>query len=111
MLSALAKARDGALTKLADVLGETSDVDVDDEDNKTVASDASSTGDAWLADEDDDILHGAPSPASQLLAAAAAGAHHQRVLSLDAGFPEAFAVPSRPPQEGHANGCVYLLRA
>jgi hypothetical protein len=33
------------------------------------------------------------------------------VLSLDTGFPEAFAVPSRPPQEGHANGCVYRLRA
>lgn len=69
MLTALAKARDGALNKLADVLGEGSE---EDEDAGTVTD--GSTGDAWLADTDDDVdarPQEAPSPASELLAAAA----------------------------------------
>jgi hypothetical protein len=96
MLTALAKARDGALNKLADVLGEGSD---GEEDETGTVTDGS-TGDAWLADTDEDMdarPQEAPSPASELLAAAA------RVP----GWAPATGTASEYRARPHAgNGCV-----
>lgn len=99
MFTALAKARDGALNKLADVLGEASD----DEDAGTVTD--GSTGDAWLADTDDDVdarPQEAPSPASELLAAAA------RVPGWAPAMDNTSEYRARPLA---GNGCVLCHRA
>ncbi len=84
MWNALAKARDGALNKLGDVLGEVSD---DDAGTVSDAGSDESTGSHFLADTDDDdapeeeAQHRPepPSPATVLLmnAAAVAAARQQ----------------------------------
>ena len=74
MWTALAKARDGALTRLGDALGEESD---GGEDTVSQAGSDESTGSHFLAEsepEEEAALRwaGAPSPATALLDAAAA---------------------------------------